>query len=126
MDKLKEIKDLTEIKAALDKSTKQFEQLRADCCVNDTNQEMYYKVMDACYLMVQNLRQYIYSVEDNFYRTMDNHTQGHLPKINGAEKMQNALETLGISEDYEVAKPTIYVRASRQGNKEFDINLNIK
>lgn len=125
MDKLKEIKDLTEIKAALDKSEKDFKQIQADMVV-DNNNEIYYKCMDACYSMVSSLRQYVYSVEDNFYRTMDNHMIGHLPKIHGAEKMENALETLGISSDYEVQKPTIYVRANRQGNKQFDIDLNIK
>lgn len=121
MDKLNELK---EIKAKLEQSEKSFKQIRADIGEDKSN-EIYWKCMDSCYSMVSNLKQYIYSIEDSFYKRMDDHLAGHLPKINGAEKMQNALETLGISEDYDIQKPTIYVRASRQGNKQFDIELNL-
>lgn len=123
----KNLEKLQIIKGNLDKLDKEYKEIRGDvCCVTDNpNQEIYYKCMDTCYQMVSSLRQYVYSIEDNFYKTMDNHNQGHLPKINGAEKMQNALETLGISEDYDLQKPVIYVRASRQGNKEFSVDLNM-
>lgn len=124
MDKLTELK---EIKAKLEQSEKEFKQIRADiCCVTENkDQEVYYKCLDACYLMVSNLREYVYRIEGDFYRTMEEHRNGHLPKIQGAEKMENALEILGLNQDYEVMKPTIYVRASRNGNKNFDIELNI-
>lgn len=122
MDKNKE---LQEIKAKLEQSDKTFKQIRADMG-EDKNNEIYWRCMDSCYAMLNDLRGYIYSVEDNFYKTMDNHTAGHLPKIQGAEKMQNALETLGLDGDYEIQKPTLYIRASRQGNKEFEVDLNIK
>jgi 5-bromo-4-chloroindolyl phosphate hydrolysis protein len=115
------MKNLQEIKANLEKLDKEFKQIRAD--MPESNNDVYYKCMDACYQMVSSLRQYVYGMEDNFYRTMDTHMVGHLPKIAGAEKMSNALETLGISEDYAVQKPTIYVRANRQGNKEFQVEL---
>lgn len=41
-----------------------------------------------------------------------NHLNGHLPAIKGAEKMQKALDVLGIGADYEVKKPVIYSTAS--------------
>lgn len=126
MDKLKEIKDLTEIKAALDKSEAKFKELRADCCVNDQNQEMYYKVMDACYLMVQNLRQYIYSVEDNMWKMFDEHKKNHPPKLMTATHLQNYLEACGMENDIEIVKPTIYIQASKNGIKSFEVDLNLK
>jgi len=115
---------LKEIKAAIEKSEQQFKQIQADMVV-DNNNEIYYKCMDACYRMVSDLRQYVYAVEDNLYKVMDNHLNGHLPAIKSAEKFENALDTLGIGSDFNVEKPTIYVRANRNGNKEFDISLNI-
>ena len=36
------------------------------------------------------------------------HSEGHLPPINGAEKMEAALDALGISGDYQIQKPVIY------------------
>lgn len=49
---------------------------------------------------------------DDIYDYMDEHRKGHLPPINGAEKMEKALKVLGIGEDYEVRKPVIFARAS--------------
>lgn len=48
-----------------------------------------------------------YSISD-IYNWIGDHTEGHLPKISGAEKMKNALDILGISNDYEVIKPIIW------------------
>ena len=128
MDKNKELEQnaqkLQEIKASLDKTEKEFKQIRADVGEN-ANNEVYYKCMDACYQMVSSVRQYVYTVEDRMYRMFDEHSKGHLPKIHGAEKMQNALETLGIDGDYSVQKPTIWVQANRNGTKNFIAELNI-
>jgi hypothetical protein len=115
---------LKEIKAALEKSENQLKQIQADMVV-DNNNEVYYKCIDACYQMVSNLRQYVYAVEDNLYKVIDNHAAGHLPKILGAEKMKNVLETLGLDGDYDVQKPAIYIRASRQGKGDIDVDLKL-
>lgn len=40
------------------------------------------------------------------------HSKGHLPPITSAGKMQEALKTLGIENDFEVKKPVIYSTAS--------------
>lgn len=36
------------------------------------------------------------------------HKEGHLPPILGSGKMKNALDILGISDDYEVTKRTVW------------------
>lgn len=118
MDKLKEIK------AALDKTDKEFKQIRAEMPMTDANNEIYWKCIDSCYSIIDGLRKYVYNLEDHLYKTISDHNAGHLPKILGAEKMQNALEVLGIDGDYELEKPTIYVRANQGGNI-FDIDLKL-
>ena len=129
MDKNKELEQnaqkLQEIKASLDKTEKEFKQIRADMVGEDKNNEVYYKCMDACYRMVDGLRSYVYGVENNMYRMMDEHRVGHLPKIHGAEKMKNAIETLGLEGDYDVQKPTLWIQANRNGTKNFNVELNI-
>lgn len=45
---------------------------------------------------------------DNLWQTYIQHLDGHLPKILGADKMQNALKVLGIGDDYEVKPQVIY------------------
>jgi hypothetical protein len=56
-------------------------------------------------------------IENAFYKHV---SQGHLPPINGAEKMQKALDALGIGSDYEVQKPIIY--AAKSNSFEVDIS----
>ena len=48
-------------------------------------------------------------IENTFYQHVQN---GHLPPINGADKMSNALKVLGIAGDYDVQKPVIYASTS--------------
>ncbi len=56
-------------------------------------------------------------IENAFYKHV---SSGHLPPINGAEKMQNALTALGLGGDYEVQKPVIY--ASKTDSFEVDFS----
>lgn len=44
-------------------------------------------------------------IENAFYQHV---SSGHLPPINGADKMTKALDVLGLSGDYQVQKPIIY------------------
>lgn len=64
--------------------------------------------------------QRINNTEDGFYKYTDDHSQGHLPSIKGAEKMQNALKVLNIDGDYDVVKPKITSANSQFG---FDVKL---
>lgn len=62
------------------------------------------------------MRNYMYAMEDDSYARHSNfvnkHQNGHLPAITSAGKMEKALKALGMSEDYAVAKPTIYCSGS--------------
>lgn len=73
---------------------------------------------------VQYQMNWVYSeleyLEERFY----NHKKGHLPPINGAEKMQNALDALGIGQDYEVRKPVVWVQASNKSSPTLEIDLS--
>ncbi|MEK6881257.1 MAG: hypothetical protein AABY22_16670 [Nanoarchaeota archaeon] len=116
------MKNLQEIKANLDKLDKEFKQIRADV-TTDSNNEMYWKIMDNCYQMVSSVRNYIYALEDGIYKDWENHKKNHPPKLLTATQLENYLEMCGMSNDYNVEKPKIEVRANRQGNKEFQIDL---
>ena len=74
---------------------------------------------DYLYWFTEYIYKYASSVESNLWSYIDNHHAGHLPKINGADKMQKALKALGLEGDYEVVKPAVYVSASktRRGSK---------
>lgn len=51
---------------------------------------------------------YISHVEEALYQ---HKSAGHLPQIKSAGKMKNALDILGISDDYEVVKPVIFAKS---------------
>lgn len=55
----------------------------------------------------------ITSLENAFYNHI---TRGHLPPIEGPEKMEKAIEALGISGDYKVEKRVVWA-----SEMEFDI-----
>jgi hypothetical protein len=57
-------------------------------------------------------------IENAFYKHV---SQGHLPPINGAEKMQKALDTLGLGGDYQVQKPVVYASTKRGVELELDL-----
>lgn len=70
------------------------------------------------YSLVNYLFSYIESLEMAFSKYSYRHAEGHLPPILGAEKMQTALNKLGVGEDYEIRKPVIYastIKESRLG-----------
>ncbi len=115
---------LQEIKASIEKLEKIYQEAKADMS-DSSNNDVYYKCMDACYQMIGGLRNYIYLAEDRIYNSLAEHNKGHLPKIQGAEKMKNALETLGIDGDYDIQKPTLWVQANRNGGKTFEAELDI-
>lgn len=57
-------------------------------------------------------------IENALYKHV---SSGHLPPINGADKLQKALEVLGISGDYEVRKPVVF--ASTRNGIEASVDI---
>ena len=60
---------------------------------------------------------WISSLDNAFWE----HKQGHIPAINDAGKMEQALRALGLGDSYEVVKPTVYLKASAGGTLDFSV-----
>jgi len=84
-----------------------------DCIVKQIYTDISYSL--------QSLQRQIDWISQDFYKHSN---EGHLPPIEGAEKMQNAMTKLGIDGDYEVRKPVIY--ASNGRSMTATISLNAK
>jgi hypothetical protein len=120
---------LSELKESLAKMDEKYKEIKGDMPV-DPKMDKYNEVMNYMYDCMSRMRDYMWQTEANIYQRIDNHTnpQGstHPPMLKTASHVESYLDACGMSNDAEVVKPQIYVRASRQGNKEFDVNLNIK
>lgn len=79
------------------------------CCEHCGEKDTY------LYYMVEAMSSYLSYIESSFYRYTQQHSQGHLPPINGAGQMENALKKLGMDSDYNVAKPTVFA-STRKGS----------
>lgn len=61
------------------------------------------------YNYIDNSIQYLNQRIDNLFQALSNHIDnGHLPPIEGAEKMKKALQVLGIDKDYQIQPTIIY------------------
>lgn len=85
-----------------------------DCC-NCTDKvckdELYSELNSAvnyCLSEIKYWRDYLQAEVNWLGNDLNNHKKGHLPAILGAEKLKNALDTLGIGGDYVVEPRTIY------------------
>lgn len=72
--------------------------------INSRISEMFHYTIS----LVDDVYRNVAMFEDEMFSYINKHRQGHLPPIEGAGKMQKALETLGISDDYEIEKKSIY------------------
>lgn len=121
-------KNLEKLKESLAKIDDKYKEIKGDMSV-DPKMDKQNQMMDYMYQCMSNLRDYIYGAEDRMHSKMDNHMvpngKTHAPHLNSASAVENYLDACGMSEDYIVQKPTIQVKASRQGNKEFEVELNI-
>lgn len=96
---------LEELKQTMASLDDKFKQLKGNG--DSMSPEMSNQIWDICYSMVSNLRQYVYAVEDSFYE----HKKNHIPPIIGAERMNNALEVLGLAGDYKAEPRTIFANS---------------
>ncbi len=111
----KEIKDkLSSLKSPEDSIIKHVS--RADCClpVKECPEPCCeVSLSDISYLhsRIESLWNEVFRVWNALY---SHQSEGHLPKINGAEKLQKALDVLGLSGDYEIEKKTIYASSGKE------------
>ncbi len=113
------------IAATLETQEKEFvitHEIAASCChpssveTTFTRQEVY-NLIDSVYRSVYQETKYLAESIDKLYSAFYNHAgEGHLPKIQGADKMQKILEKLNLDGDYQVFKPFIMANDTR-GNK---------
>jgi hypothetical protein len=103
--------DLKQLKAKVDEDLKKLSEIKAD----DFNDKMDCLRCEVEYLYsaIRNMYAYTSQVEQAFYNYIYEHKEGHLPKIQGADKMKNALEALGLDADYEVVKPVIFANTKK-------------
>jgi len=82
------------------------------------------EVEDMMYRMLSDVWRYIENVNQSNSTAWDNHMAGntHLPKLT-ASQQEKLLKAAGAGDDFQVVKPQIYARASRNGRKEFEIDL---
>ena len=90
-------------------------------CKEDV-QEMLSSLAQYLYKEIQYQFNWIWSevayLENAFYKHASN---GHLPPIVGADKLQKALEILGVGGDYEVRKSVIY--AATKNGTQIDVDI---
>jgi hypothetical protein len=70
---------------------------------------------DLIYQLVGSVHQRCGYMENSMYNYMDTHAKGHLPPIQGADKMQTALKVLNLDGDYQVNKPCISAAKDKYG-----------
>lgn len=76
--------------------------------LREVNSSMY-SMLEAVYENLQWEFKYLYRELDYLYEWVDKHQEGHLPNMKTKSDMDKALDVLGQSDNYEVAKPTIRV-----------------
>lgn len=113
-------KKLENLSAILGKLQKQYKEIKGYGDVVNINPETNdaptcQDVQDIIYYYIQGIQQQISYLRDDFYNYTSYHSQGHLPPIKGAGKMENALKVLGIDQDYQIIKPAIFASQTRNG-----------
>lgn len=71
---------------------------------NDSSKDM----MNHIYSMCDQIYSYASKIRDEMSQYRGDHSQGHLPPIIGADKMNKALDKLGLAGDYVVNPKVIH------------------
>jgi len=117
---------LSELKQSWAKMDKKFKEIQADMPMDTKNNDLMNYMWDA----MSSMRNMVWDLHDSHAAKMNDHMtppgKTHAPHLNCASAVESYLDACGMSEDYAVQKPTIQVRANSQGNKTFEVDLNIK
>jgi hypothetical protein len=116
---------LKEAFAALENTAKELKNKvsKADMCeVTPDNFKYLCSTCDNLYNMIYNLRDAVYQGDSRVWDAFYQHQQNHVPKLD-AGAMEKFLKVVGLSDSYEVIKPSIYISASKNGNKTFNVDL---
>ena len=119
----KHIMDLNTTKVKREELVKQFTEshaklktLKADLSnVEDpaVTKEMVNQIFSEMdYLFSVTMRR-VNDMEDNFYNFAYEHLKNHVPQLTTASSLEKFLESVGLQDDYDVVKPKLTVRASK-------------
>ncbi len=117
--------DLKELKQMLASLDTKFQEIKSSMPSESENDKKWAGMYDYLHQSMRGMRDYVYGLENQMYKHMDEHKKGHLPPIIGADKMNKALKALGCDGDYNVVKPNLYAHASRKG-MVFEASLDFK
>lgn len=77
---------------------------------------------DNLYSMIYALRDYINESDSRIWDALYRHQTNHVPSLQ-AGPMKKFIKAVGLEDSFEVVKPQIYISASRNGNKTFNVDL---
>lgn len=80
------------------------------------------EIMDFVYSMMESCHRRIDYISEDIYSFIDKHSEGHIPPIVGAERMNKALKVLGLDDDYE-AYPK-YISANTKNGLTIELNYS--
>lgn len=109
------MKDISEIKSKIDQLKKSIADYGEK--ENGPSYEDLYKEADALWRQIADMRasmdDALYKMRREIYDMFSQHIDGHLPPVMGPEKMQKAIEALGIGGDYQVQKRYVYASTGK-------------
>lgn len=124
LEKMKEsLTNLEKIQGNIEKINTKFKEIKGyseemtkDCASMDMEECMTCMKCDVdyLYLLYSNVREYLYQLGGYFSSWTYEHETNHVPKLN-ASAMEKFLKNVGMSDDFEVHKPTIYMSATKNG-----------
>lgn len=97
-----------------------------EMCSKKEAYQMFSRVMDNVYSMVDNCHARISAVDNWHYTNAAEHSKNHMPPFKSATQLKAFLKTCGMEDDYEVQKPVIYASNQRGLEVTLDYSKNTK
>lgn len=101
--------ELEQIKVSLAALDKEFKEVIANGNGVETEEDKYakqiYDVANYFYRLIGEVKSYLFRLEQELYT---HESDGHIPKIQGAQKMNHVLEVLDLNEDYQAMPKIVY------------------
>lgn len=94
-------------------TAKQLEDLYMSMCSN----------LDYMYRMISSMEGKMWESEARMHENLWKHLEGHLPPIKSSEQMERAIDALGLGEEFQVAKKTIYASNGKPSKLVYEIEL---
>lgn len=79
------------------------QEMKADLCGDNTEMQCYIDDLNYCVRSISNQLQYL-------WQAFQDHMKGHLPAVKSTEQLQRAIDVLGLGDEYDVQKQTVYAR----------------